>query len=130
MASAAGRCRNARRSVHRRAQEIIDGGVADLQLDPGIEPGQIDEIRLAKITLLLRRMRRQRFGAQLRHRPHRGDAEDGTVLARQQQGQEKREGTQMRGRKGFHYRPVQTVGSCQPSCHDFKGSRMRYADAI
>jgi hypothetical protein len=65
-----------RARVYRRAQEVVGGRVADVELDGGIELGELEQIRAAKPARLGWRPRGERLGAQLRYRPLRRDAKD------------------------------------------------------
>jgi len=61
--------------VDRRAQKIVCGGVADIDLDRGIEPDQIDQIGFEECPVLEWRLRLERICAQFLHRTQRRDAE-------------------------------------------------------
>src|SRR5579871_478548 len=66
----------ARLGIDWRAEEIVGGGVANVQLDGGIELGEFDEIGLEKVGSLSRRLRGEGFGAKLIDAFQRRDAED------------------------------------------------------
>src|ERR1700691_2629312 len=66
----------ARRGVNRRTQEVIRGGVADVQLDARIERGDVHQVGLAEAALLRGWLRCERFDAQLGYGPHRLDTEN------------------------------------------------------
>jgi hypothetical protein len=66
---------SARRRVDRRAQEVVRGRVADVQLDARIERGKVHQVGLPEAALLRGRLGRERFNAQFGHGPHRLDAE-------------------------------------------------------
>ena len=69
------------RRVKGRAQEIVGGRVANVELDRGIERSHIDEVRLAEVALFIRRSRGQGLALQILERTQRLDAESGAVLA-------------------------------------------------
>ena len=74
---------SARRSVNRSAEEVVGGGVADVELDARVERRDIHQVRPAKVARLPRRLGGERFRAQCRNRPHRDDAKDPRPLLRQ-----------------------------------------------
>ena len=57
-----------RLGVHGSTQKIVRGGVADVELDRGIEFDQFHQLRFAEASLLAWRLRLERLCAQLRHR--------------------------------------------------------------
>ena len=59
--------------VERRAQEVVVGRVADVELDRRVERGEVDQVGLAELALLLRRLRGEGLLAQLVDRPQRLD---------------------------------------------------------
>src|SRR5580658_1886823 len=61
--------------VDGRAQKIICGGVADVELDRGIEPDQLHQIGFEECPVLEWRLRLERICAQFLHRAKRRDTE-------------------------------------------------------
>src|SRR5262249_37732739 len=52
------------RSVERRAAKIVRSGVTNVELQGGVQRGQIDQVRLAELAWLMRRSGGKRFFTQ------------------------------------------------------------------
>ncbi len=61
------------RGVDGSAEEIVGSGVADVELDGGIERDQLHQVGLEKISLLDGRLGFEGFGAEFVDRVDRGD---------------------------------------------------------
>src|SRR5262245_13334797 len=84
------------RRIDRRAQEIVTGGVPDVEPDGRVELRQVHEVRWTEIAALLGRSRCQRFGPQFRDGAERRDAEDAIpLLGRQTECSEEKKGSEM-----------------------------------
>src|SRR5262245_50759245 len=62
--------------VDRRAQEVVGGRVANVELDRGVELRELDQVDVAKLSGFGRWLSRERFRAKLGHWPPRRDAKD------------------------------------------------------
>jgi hypothetical protein len=72
-----------RLSVNGSAQKIVSGGVADVELDGGIELDEFDEFGWAEGTLLGGRLGGERFAAKFLDGTDGFDAKDGCLLGEQ-----------------------------------------------
>ena len=63
----------ARLCVHGSSEKVVGGGVADVELDGGIELDHLDEVGGAKSSLLLQRLGLEGLDAQFVDRPQRCD---------------------------------------------------------
>ena len=66
----------ARFGIDGRAEEIVGSGVANVELDGGIELGEFDEIGFAKVAGFDGRLGGESFGSELVDAVERSDAED------------------------------------------------------
>src|SRR5580704_6938831 len=57
------------------SEEVVRGGVMDIELQRGVKLDQFHQIGLEEVSVLNRRLRFQGLGAKLRHRPQRLDLE-------------------------------------------------------
>ena len=62
--------------VDGRAEEIVGGGVANVEMNVGAQGCELDEVGLAELAVLVRRRSRQGFVAKLVYRARRSDLED------------------------------------------------------
>src|SRR6266851_2408500 len=62
--------------VDRRAEEIVGGGVANIEMNAGVEGRQVYEVGVPELPILVRRRGGQRFLAKVFYRARELDAED------------------------------------------------------
>src|SRR4029077_8271995 len=62
--------------VDRRAEEIVGGGVANIEMNAGVEGRQVDEVGVSELAILVRRRGGQRFLAKVFYRARELDTED------------------------------------------------------
>src|SRR5262245_21510081 len=67
--------------VHRRADEVVRRGIANIELDGGIERRELHQIRRAMRSRFNRRLGRQCLGAKLGHGAHRRQSDRLSILA-------------------------------------------------